>query len=317
MAERSTPGQPELSIVITTRNRYAHLVKCLESLALATQGTAYEVIVIDDCSTDETKGLDAAGVQREYGLRDVTVVHSETALRMVRARNRGAGLARGRLVLFVDDDNVVDRGMIRQLVSCADSAPDLGIVGPSMYMLKDREKYLDYQTINLYTMHTRLHVDGADRELNESDGIPNVFMVKKEVFERAGYFDPDLIQSFTEPDYSFNASRYGFRTAMCPGAVTYHDIDLAERGRHMGSIPAKSYCLIRNRFIINRRYGSPFQRVVFLLLFSWIWPLAYSLSAVRNRNLDRVRYYFAGFVDGLYYSLTGAFRERKSITGPS
>lgn len=305
---------PELSIVITTKDRYGQLLRCLKSISEASHAVPFEVIVIDDCSTDNTKDLSGQHIDQEFGLTDTTVFHSDTSLKMVKARNKGATLARGRLALFIDDDNVIDPGMIAELVRCADSKEDLGIVGPSMYMLKNGKKYLDYQTINLYTMHTKLHTDDTSREIHESDGIPNVFLVKKEVFERAGYFDHNLIQSFTEPDYSYNARGYGFRTAICSRAFTYHDIDLQERGRHMGSIPAKAYCLVRNRFVIVSRYGSLRHRVVFLLFFSWVWPLVYSLIAVRDGNLNRIPYYYAGFVDGYYYALTGKFRERTAIT---
>ncbi|HEY5531995.1 MAG TPA: glycosyltransferase [Candidatus Anoxymicrobiaceae bacterium] len=304
---------PELSIVITTKDRCAELLRCLESISRAEGDVPSEVIIVDDCSSDGTRDLESGDVRERFGLADVSVFHSEVSLKMVKARNTGARLARGRLVLFVDDDNVIDPRMITELVRCADSDKDLGILGPSMYMLKSRVKYLDNQTINLYTMRTKLRVDGG-REVHESDGIPNVFMVKKEVFEQAGYFDHRLVQSFTEPDFSYNARRFGFRTAMCSRAVTYHDIDLAERGRHMGSIPAKAYCLMRNRFVINTRYGLPRQRLTFLVLFSWVWPVLYSLIALRDGNPGRIPYYFAGFFDGFYYALTGKFRERKGIT---
>jgi len=305
---------PELSIVITTKDRWAQLLHCLESISQASCDVPSEVIIVDDSSSDETRALENEAVEERFGLSDVTVFHSDVSLKMVKARNKGARLARGRLVLFVDDDNVIDPGMIVELVRCADSDEDLGIVGPSMYMLKNRRKYLDYQTINLYTMRTKLCVDESSRELHESDGIPNVFMVKKEVFEKAGYFDHRLIQSFTEPDFSYNARRFGFRTAICSRAITYHDIDLAERGRHMGSIPAKAYCLIRNRFVIVTRYALPRQRLAFLVLFSWVWPLLYSLIALRDGNRGRIPYYFAGFVDGFYYAFSGKFREKTKIT---
>lgn len=305
---------PELSIVITTRDRYAQLLRCLESISQASGGVPSELIIVDDCSSDETRALESEAVEARFGLTDVTVFHSDVNLKMVKARNKGARLARGRLVLFVDDDNVIDPGMIEELGRCADSDKDLGIVGPSVCMLKNRRKYLDFQTINLYTMRTKLRVDESGRDLHESDGIPNVFMVKKEVFEKTGYFDHRLIQSFTEPDFSYNARRFGFRTAMCSRAITYHDIDLAERGRHMGSIPAKAYCLIRNRFVIVTRYGLPRQRLAFLVLFSWVWPVLYSFIALRDGDPGRIPYYFAGFLDGFYYALTGKFRERTKIT---
>jgi GT2 family glycosyltransferase len=303
----------ELSIVITTRNRYGELMGCIESVSKSEFSEPFELIVIDDCSTDETKTLTEAQIKEGYGLDRVVVFHSPESLKMVRARNKGAQIAGGRFILFIDDDNVVAPSMVAELYRCAEGVTDAGVVGPSMYMLKNKEKYLDYQTINLYTMRTRLLTGGGASELYESDGVPNVFLVKREVFDKAGYFDDRLIQTFTEPDFSYNALRYGFRTVTCPRAKTFHNIDLSETSRHTGAIPAKAYCLMRNRFVIVKRYGSALQLLVFLLCFSWMWPLLYSLIALRYGNLKRIRYYLAGFIDGFYYALTGRFHTRDFI----
>ncbi len=304
----------ELSVVITTKNRFEELMGCIDSVSRSSFPEPYELIVIDDCSEDETRALTEAHIKERYGLDQVIVFHSDESLKMVRSRNKGAEITHGRFILFIDDDNVVDPSMVAELFHCADSTSDAGIVGPSMYMLKNKKKYLDYQTINLYTMRTLLLTGDGAAEVYESDGVPNVFLVKKEVFDRAGYFDERLIQSFTEPDFSFNARRYGFRTVTCPRAKTFHNIDLAERSRHMGEIPAKAYCLIRNRFVIVKRYGSLLQLLVFLAFFSWVWPLVYSLIAIRDGNLSRIPYYLAGFIDGFYYAVTGRFKARDSIT---
>jgi GT2 family glycosyltransferase len=303
----------ELSIVITTRNRFDELMGCIDSVSRSEFSRPFELIVIDDCSSDETAALTEAEIKTRYGLDQVVVFHSTESLKMVRARNKGAQIATGRFILFIDDDNVVDPLMVAELFRCAENVTDAGVVGPSMYMLKNQEKYLDYQTINLYTMRTRLLTGDGVSELYESDGVPNVFLVKREVFDKAGYFDDRLIQTFTEPDFSYNALRHGFRTVTCPRAKTFHNIDLSERSRHTGAIPAKAYCLMRNRFVIVKRYGSALQLLVFLTCFSWMWPLLYSLIAVGDGNLKRIPYYLAGFIDGFYYALTGRFRTRGII----
>lgn len=299
--------------MITTRDRYGELVECVRSVAKSAIVVPCELIVVDDCSSDKTRGLTEGEAREWFPVGDVTVFHSAEHLKMVKARNKGAMLARGEFILFVDDDNVVEEAMVTELLHCAESSDSIGIAGPSMYTLKRRDKYFDSQAISFFTTHTKFRTlpESLPPSILESDGIPNVFLVKREVFEEAGYFDDNLIQSFTEPDFSFNARRFGFRSVVCTAAKTYHNVDLSERRRQMGSTPAKAYCLIRNRFVIVRRYGELKHLFVFLLFFSWVWPLIYSLIALCTGDYKRITLYFAGFVDGFYYAVTGRFRVRK------
>ncbi|MFA6329461.1 MAG: glycosyltransferase [Candidatus Micrarchaeia archaeon] len=301
----------DLSVVITTKNRKQRLLDCLDSIFQSERtGFSFEVIVIDDFSNDGTEKLGETTLQRKFHFPNLFIRHEKTPLKMVKARNLGARLAKGKYILFIDDDNVIHPTMIGTLFKFAKDNLKYGIVGPSMYLLHNKKKYLDYQKINLFNAKTTGFIGKGAHKAYLSDGIPNVFLVKREVFEKCGYFDERLIQTFTEPDFSLNAKIYGFETAMCPKAITYHDIPAAnEPGRSIGSVPAKAYCLIRNRFVIVKRYGNTLNKLVFILFFSWVWLLIYSFLALREGRRDLVPLYFAGFQDGLYFFLTNRFRS--------
>lgn len=86
---------PRISVVVCSLNGERHLGRCLAALA-AQRHDAYEVIVVDDGSTDATGSIAlAAGVR---------VVRHETARGLSAARNAGLALARGEIVAFTDDD---------------------------------------------------------------------------------------------------------------------------------------------------------------------------------------------------------------------
>ncbi len=292
-----------LSIVITTRNRIKLLRECIESIeASELSGISYEIIVVDDASSDETENLSIDGVK---------VIHNAKQLMMAKSRNVGARKALGELILFIDDDNIVDKKMIAVLVKAASNYPEYGILGPSMYLLEGKKRYLDYQRINLYTGKTTHCLDYERRELCDSDGIPNVFMVRKEVFEKCGYFDEKMQQSYTEPDLFFGARRRGFKCGMIPKAKTYHNV-LLERQftpRNLGGMYLqKAYCLMRNRSVIVARYGNFLQKLVYLAFFSWLWPLFYSLLMLRYFRFDLIKLYWKGFLDGVLYFATGRLK---------
>lgn len=98
----------KLSIIIPAYNAEAYLPQCLDSI-LAQEHQDYEVIVVDDGSTDGT-----AALLERYP--DVKVIHQENR-GMSTARNRGLDEARGEYILFVDSDDLLTDGALETLVA--------------------------------------------------------------------------------------------------------------------------------------------------------------------------------------------------------
>src|SRR5581483_12381122 len=96
------PEAPVVSIIICTRNRAQHLKATLESLnrVRVPSDLSAEVIVVDNGSSDET-----GAIVKDTKLRDFALRYSvEPRPGQSNARNRGLGIARGRAILFTDDD---------------------------------------------------------------------------------------------------------------------------------------------------------------------------------------------------------------------
>src|SRR5688572_27730028 len=104
---------PDISIVVCTQNRAAMLRGALASLYdLATDGFTYEIVVIDNGSTDETqKTIATAATQSRHPLRGIY----EPEKGIVPARNRGIREARGRWIAFFDDDQLADSRWLVEL----------------------------------------------------------------------------------------------------------------------------------------------------------------------------------------------------------
>ncbi len=97
----------KISVIIPTYNRAEILKKCLEKLAQQ-QGVEFEVVVVDDGSTDDTKAvvksLISSGAIGESRLQYVWQKKSHQGV----ARNRGVGMAKGDIILFIGDDIFVE-----------------------------------------------------------------------------------------------------------------------------------------------------------------------------------------------------------------
>lgn len=115
---------PRLSIVLPTYNRVASLRRAID--ALLRQDAAprlYEVIVVDNCSTDDT--ADWLGSISDPRIRAVFEPRQGLAF----ARNAGIAAARGDILAFTDDDVEVAPDWVRTILSTLDARPDVDGIG--------------------------------------------------------------------------------------------------------------------------------------------------------------------------------------------
>jgi len=303
----------DLSIVITTRNRKEDLFDCINSIKVSDfKNIEYELIIVDDASDDGTEKI----TQEDIVLNNVKIIHNYTQQMMVRSRNIGAKNSSGKYVLFIDDDNIIDKEMIFNLLDFAENNPEFGMIGPSMYYFESKEKYMDGQKISLITGKTSYFVGEEEKDYYDSDGIPNVFMIKKEAFEVCGYFDEKLIQTYTEPDFAKMIQKKGFKCCIVPKAKTYHKIKKEDDLKPIsmgGKFKQKAYCLMRNRVVYIARYGNFINKFLYTIFFSWFWPCIYSFFALKNKRLDLVKLYWRGFYGGMVYLFTGKLKSSVDI----
>jgi glycosyltransferase involved in cell wall biosynthesis len=93
--------QPQLSVVIPTRERPGRLKKAIES-ARSQSSVALEIIVVDDASSDETPAVVEAAAASDERVRPLRLGHPSGA---PAARNAGIRASRGELIAFLDDDD--------------------------------------------------------------------------------------------------------------------------------------------------------------------------------------------------------------------
>ena len=118
------PGseQPVASIVIPVYNKVELTRACLESIARTPTGIEYEVIVVDDCSSDRTADFLAA-------CSGIVALRNDVNAGFIDSCNRGADQARGEFVVFLNNDTTVTPGWLDALIEPFRNDADVGIVG--------------------------------------------------------------------------------------------------------------------------------------------------------------------------------------------
>lgn len=116
---------PRVSIVIPVHNKFDYTYRCLASLALMPNRTPFEVVLVDDGSSDQT--LDVATLAR-----GVRVVRHDQAKGFVHACNAGAAAARGDFVLMLNNDTETTPHWLDRLIEPFDVYDDVGLVGAKL-----------------------------------------------------------------------------------------------------------------------------------------------------------------------------------------
>ena len=113
---------PDVSIVIPVFNHFELTYACIEAISARSDGPSYEILVVDDGSSDCTAEMLAS-------IDGVRVVRNAAQLGFIGACNAGAAAARGQYLVFLNNDTEVQPGWLRELRATFDAEPSAGIVG--------------------------------------------------------------------------------------------------------------------------------------------------------------------------------------------
>ena len=202
----------EISVVIATRDRAKALRHCLDALADQTAPAAsYEVVVVDDGSTDGTHAL-IAGYTDRFRLRVERQGHGGEAA----ARNRGVRAATGTYCLFLDDDAVADRHLIEEHLHAQRDGDGILGLGTLRLRMTARRSGLARQVETWSDGGERAFDDGAETPDSWARECGNLSAPTAAV-RSIGGFDED-VGTGEDVDLAYRLERSGLRIGYLPRA---------------------------------------------------------------------------------------------------
>ena len=211
----------EISIVIPVFNQFLFTQACLASLQ-EHQGTEpFEVIVVDDASTDAT----AEAVQRIPG---ILYLRNEANSGFIASCNRGAGKARGKYIVFLNNDTLVREDWLSALLDTFVQEPEAGIVGSKLVYPDGRLQEaggIIWQDASGWNYGK---FDDAQKPeynyLREVDYCSAAaLMIPKTLFEDLGGFDSRYLPAYYEDtDLAFKVRRAGYKVLYQPLSEVIH-----------------------------------------------------------------------------------------------
>ncbi len=200
----------DISVLVVTYNSSAYIAECLGS-AFKQTGIQFEVIVVDNASTDDT-------LARLKGL-DVQLITSKENLGFGRGVNLGFTSTTGRYIYLLNPDAwLLDTSALANLCRAMDSHPQWGMAGHKVLSADGTE---ESPPAAEYPAQRHVH-----RDFSKLPGkiawVSACMVVRRDVFEKLGGFDPEIFLYSEETDLCLRVRETGFEVGYVPEVAVSH-----------------------------------------------------------------------------------------------
>jgi GT2 family glycosyltransferase/Tfp pilus assembly protein PilF len=212
---------PSVSIIIPVFNNLALTQSCLDSLTRIPTKVAYEIILIDNASTDGT----AKYLKQQADANLVRVLTNPANQGFAHACNQGAKDAAGSWLLFLNNDTEVTSGWLDALAKTAQKT-NAGVVGAKLLYADGTIQHAGIDFINGVPDHTHRHAMAdlpAANEFRELDMVTGAcLMTPRELFLTLGGFDETFRNGVEDVDYCLRVRAMKRKVVYEPHCVVYH-----------------------------------------------------------------------------------------------
>jgi GT2 family glycosyltransferase len=314
----SEPG-PALSICILSWNTSDLLHACLQSIFEDPQSREWEVVVVDNNSSDSSPAMVAAGFPQ------VRLAVNSSNLGFATGNNRAMEIARGDNLLLLNSDTRVEPGSLGRLADFLAANPDVGAVGPKLLSADGSVQLscgirpsLLSEFVNKMLLHNlfpfyklgRWH----HRETRDVDWVMGAcLLVRRRVVEEVGGLDSAIFMYHEDLDWCLRIRDCGWRIAYFPYSCIHHLRGASTRQnlRNMLVVSQRShYFLFAKHFGKGHVLVLRFLTLIEMTLRSMVW-LPYSIVSSQRRGEGHQRLlayrdiFWKSLFDRAYWRPTG------------
>lgn len=213
--------KPLVSIIIPVHNQFSYTYNCLKTVLINTKKIEYEIILADDFSNDDTRRI-------EEIVKGIKVIHNESNLSFLKNCNQAAGLARGKYLLFLNNDTQVRRNWLYSLVWLMEHNSDAGLVGSKFLYPNGRIQEAGGIIWNDGTASNygrgKVVNDSSCNYVREVDYISGAsIIITKELWKEIGGFDERYAPAYCEDsDLAFEVRKRNKKVLYQPASEVVH-----------------------------------------------------------------------------------------------
>jgi hypothetical protein len=285
------------------------VIRLLKSIISGTYKNI-EVIVVDDASSDGTSDT----IKKTFpNNRKLHIVRNETNRFAAGSRNVGTRISNGKYLFYIDDDNVLDKHAISELVRVFEEDKKIGELGLVNLSFRDKHKVFWLVTMrDMWTSKTYLPTnlrEYSGKTIWDTVDVPNAFIMRAAVIKKYGIsFCEKFGIMYEESDVAYRIRNAGYSIKVVRDAIIYHDV--GDYMYHVMNDIRLPHVFARNRIIFHSIYSNRIQLLCILLVWIWIFMLYYwykviSYSGQGNfsfmRKVQLMLQYLKGNIAGIYF----------------
>lgn len=211
-----------MSIIITNYNGEAYLEKCLASIYQQTFADL-EIILVDNNSSDGSIRL----VRQKFP--QVEIIENKENYGFAGGNNIGFRHSKGDFILILNNDTVLEKDTIENLVESFDKIDNLGVVQPKILLMGGENKLDEcgaFLTSTGFLYHYGIYRNADLEKYNRKFPVYSVkgacMLIRREVIEEVGLFDDDFFCFFEETDFCHRVWLAGYECWYYPKSVMHH-----------------------------------------------------------------------------------------------
>jgi len=306
----------DVSIIIVNWNTKQLLRDCLTSVYERAGDVDYEIIVVDNASTDGSSEM----VKNDF--RQVILIENTENRGFAAANNQGMAIAKGRYVLLLNSDTVVLDNAIANTVSFADENPQAAVTGcrvlnpdrtvqPTCFMFPSLLNMLLSSTY-LYKLFPKNRFFGREQmtwwdrsDVHQVDVVTGCFMlVRREAIEQVGVMDERFFMYGEETDWCYRFGKKGWKVMFTPAGQIIHFGGQSAAQKPVAMIVQLRLSILK---FIRKHYGwsthliARFLVALFFALRLPVWlAIAFVRPAARGKAVIKMKAYSTGIMDALF-----------------
>ncbi len=260
----------DISFIIVNWNTRNLLQDCLDSIIKTVESLTYEIIVVDNASTDGSIGM----LAEKYP--QVRIISNRENRGFGAANNQGFSVMKGKYALLINSDAVLTAGAARKMWAFAEATPDAAIVCgqllnadgskqnsvatfPTLLTLAANTSLLEYLFPAKYPSKRYEHT--APLEVDSAIGA--CMLIRKKALDDVAVFDERYFFFFEETDLAYAMRRAGWRVCQVPDALVYH-----LQGQSIGQNVRSRIEFYRSRYQFLRKWhGGAYYRAAAVIIF--------------------------------------------------
>lgn len=214
------------SIVILTYNHLEDTIACIESIYKYTEKGTYEIIIVDNASTDETRTW-----LKEQ--KNIKVIYNDQNMGFPKGCNQGIEIADSENdILLLNNDTVVTENWLKNLKICLYSDSKIGAVG-SVCNHDENKQGVDFTYQDMEQMQIlarKNNISDPNRWEEKVFLIGFCLLIKREVIEKLEVLDEGYTPGYIEDnDFSLRILTLGYRLFLCHDSFIHHHLGTSFR----------------------------------------------------------------------------------------